>query len=178
MTKQTAKIAYLSESDMPAAIKSIKTNGAKLDLAIHVAALSAVKIACKAEGVGTGNIHFVNQLYAAMPKGARHAALTAWLITFGGLMANEGENKDTTPFIHDSNKALDLEGGTAMPWYNMKQSPKPDAVLDVLKLTLAVIKKAKAPKEGQELAHAAMIERLEALAEEFTSAEEVAETDK
>jgi hypothetical protein len=174
---KTQKFNLIAESEMAAAIKSIKTNGAKLDHAIHVAAVSAVAIASK-EGhpASTGNIFYVNSLYAAMPKGARHAALTAWLTTFGGLMANEGENKDTTPFVHDSNKALDMEGGLATPWYSMKQSPKPDQVLDVLKLTLAVIAKAKKPKEGQEVAHAAMIEKLEALAEEFAPAEEVADS--
>jgi hypothetical protein len=170
------QFSLIDESKLPEAIKAVKTKGAALDQLIHQVAVSAIKVADKVQG--TGNVFYVNSLYAAMPKGARHAALTAWLTTFGGLMANEGENKDTTPFVHDSNKELDIEGGLAMPWYNMKQSPKPDEVLDVLKLVLATIKKAKAPKEGQQVAHAEMIGKLEALAEEFATPEEVAdETD-
>lgn len=150
---------------MAKTLKDIKASGSKLDALIHQAALSAVRIADKEEG--TGNVFYVNQLYGVMPKGARHAALTAWLITFGGMQANEGANRESTPFVHDTNKALDLDGGQAMPWYTMKKSPEPDQVLDVLKLTMLVLKRAKAPKKGQEVAHGDMIGGLEALVKEF-----------
>lgn len=169
--KEVKTVALIEESKLGEAIKSIKARGAKLDHDIHVAALSAVKVASKTEG--TGNIHYVNALYAAMPKGARHVALTAWFCEFGGLMANEGQNKDTTPFVVDANKLLDIAGGQAMPWYTMKQSPKPDEVLDVLKLAMAALKRAKSPKEGQTVVNGAMIEKLEALCEEFAPADEV-----
>lgn len=154
-------------------IDGIKKRGAVLDRDIHVAALSAAAVFGQ-----HGNVFYINHLYASLGKGARHVAMTAWLLAYAGVQANEGENKDTTPFVKDANKQVDLVGGTDMPWYDMKASAKPDEVLDVLKLTLAIIKRAKNPKDGQQLAHAEMISGLEALAEQFAPVEEVAtETD-
>lgn len=152
------------------AIASIKTKGKALDGLIQQAAMSAAKVV-----LDTGNIMYVNSLYLALGKGARHVALTAWLLEFGGVSANEGEGKDTKPFQYDKNKTVNLEGGEKTPWFDMKASPAPDAVIDLLKLTLAVIKKASAPKEGQEVAHGEMLSELQALAEKFAPVDEVIE---
>lgn len=152
------------------AIATIKTKGKALDAAIQVAAMSAAKVV-----LDTGNIMYINSLYLALGKGARHVAMTAWLTEFAGVSANDGESKDTKPFAFDKNKTVRLEDGEKMPWFDMKASPAPDQVIDLLALTLAVIKKASKPKEGQEVAHGGMLERLQALAEEFTPAEEVLE---
>ena len=152
------------------AIKQIKVKGKALDALIQQAAMSAARVV-----QDTGNIMYVNSLYLAMPKGARHVALTTWLTEFAGVSANEGESKDIKPFSFDKNKTVDLAGGEACPWFDMKASPKPDEVLDLLKLTLSIIKRASSPKEGQEIAHGEMLVELQALAERFASVDEVAD---
>lgn len=152
------------------AIAGIKTKGKALDGLIQLAAMSAAKVV-----LDTGNIMYINSLYLALGKGARHVALTAWITEFAGCSANDGESKDTKPFAFDKNKTVDLEAGEKCPWFDMKASPKPDEVIDLLKLTLAVIKKASKPKEGQEVAHGEMLAELQALAEKFAPVEEVAD---
>lgn len=151
-------------------IDGIKSRAKRLDGDIQTAALSAIAHFNKC-----GDVGFINRLYLSLGKGARHVALTAWLLEFGGVQANDGEGKDTKPFLKDANKKVDLEAGDKTPWFEMKPSQKPDEVVDVLKLTLALIKRVSKPKEGQEVAHAEMISDLQALAEKYTPAEEVQE---
>jgi hypothetical protein len=152
-------------------IEGITSRGKRLDGDIHIAAMSAVSHFAQ-----HGDDTYVNRLYIAMPKGSRHVALTEWLLQFGGVMANEdkGTNKKR-PFCKDGNKAVNLEDGDKTPWFTMKASKAPDEVIDLLKLTLAVIKKAASPKEGQEVAHGEMLADLQALAEKFAPVDEVAD---
>ena len=126
------------------AIRMIAKRGEKLDDMIHVAALSAALAIEK-----HGNIHYVNALYKACPRGARHAALTLWLTTYASVKANTGKTKSEKPFLFDEDGTVDLEEGAKNPWFELKPSPEPDAVLNVRKLLEAVIKKARNPKEGQ-----------------------------
>lgn len=144
-------------------IDGIKTRGAKLDKDIHQAAVSAVAHFDKC-----GDVGYINRLYLALGKGARHAAYIAWVTQFGGVTANEGEGKDTTPFIKDKNKTVDLDGGEALPWYECKPSPKPDEVLDYFALLMkAVTKKA---KEGQTVKNAKVLERVQKVLNEYEEA--------
>lgn len=142
------------------AIKSIKGRHATLDKDIQQAALSAAAAVQE-----HGNIHYVNALYLALGKGARHAALTAWFQAFGGVVANTGADKDIKPFAFDRNKVVDLEQGDAQPWYDFKPSPKPDEVLDWLAVAMAMLKKK--PKEGQEVANEALKARIAKVVQEF-----------
>ena len=158
------------QAELAKEIKSLAGRAKKLDRDFQVAALSAIAVFKE-----HGNVFYINAVYGALGKGARHVAMTAWLTAFGGVSANEAEGKDITPFVKDKNKQVDLEGGSKTPWYEMKPSSKPDEVLDLLKLTLALIKKAAKPKEGQELAHAAMLPELQALAEKYSSEGETAD---
>lgn len=159
-----------NDADLNKEIASIKVAGRKLDARIQIAALSAITVLAK-----NGNVHFVNALYLALGKGARHVAMTAWMLQFGGVSANEGESKGLKPFNYDKSKQVDVEGGAKMPWYDMKPSPKPDEVMDVLALTMALLKKVSKPKEGQQVAHGEMIEKLTALCAEHANDEEVTE---
>lgn len=145
-------------------IKSLAGRAKKLDADFQVAALSAVSIFEQ-----HGNVFYINALYKALGKGARHEAMTAWLLQFGGVSANEGENKAETPFVKDKNKSVNMTGAQAMPWYNMKPSKKPDEVVDLLKLTLAVIKKAQG--EGKQVQHAEMLTELQQLASKYNAGE-------
>lgn len=161
---------------LTADIKSIKGRAAKIDADVQSAGLRAIQIADKKDG--TGNLHFVNALYKALGKGARHQALTAWLLAFGGMKANTSASKDETPFVHDNSKQMDLEGATAHPWFDMAPSKKPDETFDVLALALAMLKKK--PKEGQESAHMPLRDKLTAIVDayklELAAAEESGDT--
>jgi hypothetical protein len=102
-----------------------------------------------------------------MGKGARHVALTSWLLEFGGVKANDGEGKKETPFVKDGDKKVDMVGAAKKPWYECAPSKAPDEVVDLLKLTLAVIKKASG--EGKTITNGAMLTELQALAEKFAA---------
>ena len=158
------------QKELAVAIKSLAGRAKKLDSDFQHAALSAINVFME-----HGNVFYINAVYGALGKGARHVAMTAWLTSFGGVSANEGEGKDVTPFVKDKNKQVDMVKAAATPWYNMKPSQKPDEVLDLLKLALALVKKASAPKEGQQVAHAAMLPELVSLCERFGTTGETAD---
>lgn len=148
------KLILISDvSKMDTAIKSIKARGHKLDADIHLVALSAVAHFAKCGDVGV-----MNRLYLALPKGARHVAMTSWLTQFGGVMANTAEGKESTPFIKDKNKVVDMEGGEDTPWFECKPSASPDEVVDFYSLVMRVI--TKKTKQGQEVKNAALLARL------------------
>lgn len=149
----------LTKAELPKAIESITKRGRILDTDIHQAACSAVAI--KAEH---GDTMFINRLYTALPKGTRAAAMTAWLLKFGGVVANDGSSgkpKAEQPFLHTKDKAADLDGGIKTPWYDFKPDPAPDQVFDVLAAVMAIIKKAK----GKELVHGELLGTLGAIVE-------------
>jgi hypothetical protein len=158
------------QAELAKEIKSLAGRAKKLDRDFQVAALSAIGVFKE-----HGNVFYINAVYNALGKGARHVAMTAWLTAFGGVSANESEGKDITPFVKDKNKQVDMEAGAKTPWYDMKPSAKPDQVLDLLKLALALVSKASKPKEGQEVAHAAMLPELQALCEKYASEGETGE---
>lgn len=146
----------IDTKQLTADIKSIKGRAKTLDTDIQSAALRAIMVADKEQG--TGNLHFVNALYKALGKGARHVALTSWFISFGGLKANTSASKEDTPFVHDKDKKPDHVEAAANPWFDMAPSKKPDEVFDVLALAMALVKKK--PKEGQESAHMALRDQM------------------
>lgn len=149
----------LTKAELPKAIESITKRGKVLDTDIHQAACSAVAI--KAEA---GDTMFINRLYLALPKGTRAAALTAWMLKFGGVIANDGTSgkpKAEQPFLHTKDKACDVEAGMAEPWYDFKPDPKPDEVFDVMAAVMAIIKKAK----GKEVVHGELLATLASIVE-------------
>lgn len=149
----------LTKAELPKAIESITKRGRLLDTDIHIAACSAIAI--KGE---QGDTMFINRLYLALPKGTRAAALTAWLLEFGGVVANDGTQgkpKAEQPFVHTKDKKADLEAGIKSPWYDFKPDPAPDQVFDVMAAVMAIIKKAK----GKELVHGELLSALGAIVE-------------
>lgn len=149
----------LTKAELPKAIESITKRGRLLDNDIHIAACSAIAI--KGEH---GDTMFINRLYLALPKGTRAAALTNWLLQYGGVIANDGTTgkpKTEQPFLHTKDKKADLEAGMADPWYDHKPDPKPDEVFDVMAAVMAIIKKAK----GKELVHGELLSALGAIVE-------------
>ena len=118
-------------------IALITRAGAQLDAFIQETAVDV--ITHYAAWCDTG---LVNRLYLGMPKGARKAALTEWLLAFCAVVPNL--NKATAkeqPFIHSKDKVTDVEGGTAKKWYECKPDAKPADVFDFQRFVKQALKK-------------------------------------
>ncbi len=169
---------------MTKAMNNLIDNAGELDKAItawgakgkkwanegHHLAMSAITLMSKANDIGP-----MNRLLLAMPKGTKVKSMKEWMLAFAPLIENEGESAADKPLIYTKDKAFNLVDAAKNPWFNFSPEAATDPVVDLLKLTMAVIKKAKSGKEGVQLVHAEMLSKLEALAEEFTTAEEVSE---
>lgn len=119
-------------------IASIAKRGAKLDQDIQLAGLSAI-----AHHAKCGDIGPINRLYNALSKGTRRAAMTSWLLAYSGTVANtDKETKADKPFVHQKDKAADVEGAEQDPWFEHKPDQDPDKVFDVRAALAAVLKKA------------------------------------
>lgn len=149
-------------------INGIAGRAKRLDSDLHIGAMSAA-----AHFEKHGDVTYINRLYLAMGKGARHTAMTEWMLQFAGVMANDGAAKKNTPFLKDPAKKVNLEQGAKKPWFLLKPSKAPDEVVDVYALTLAVIKKASA--DGKQIVHGEMVTELQALAAKYAPAEETAD---
>lgn len=152
-------------TDLPklaAAITANQKAHQKVDGTWQVLAVSAI-----AAFAAHGNVFYINKVYGCMGKGARHAAMTAFFLAFGGVKANTGENKAETPFLKDADKKPDLEGAEGTMWYEMAPSKAPDEVVDYYALILKVLKKS--PKEGQTTAHSDFREAVQKLAAEYAT---------
>lgn len=127
------------------AITSIGTRGKKLDGDIQHAALSII---AHIDGIGQGDTSLANALMGAMPKGSRAAALAEWFVTFGTLrlldksvVAEADKIEKGQFFKNDRTKPLNVEGGAAVMWHDMKKVPvKPDTV-DVGDAVASLLKK-------------------------------------
>ena len=90
--------------------------------------------------------NLVIPMYNGLGKGARHAAMTAWLLKFLPVVANTAAaTKATHPFMFCKEKAkqpLDFAGAESEAWWTMKPSPAPDQVFDVRAMFLSIIRKA------------------------------------
>ncbi len=147
-------MSYITDhATLVKAITSIKVRGAKLDTDIQEVGLSAIN-AIKEHG----NVFYVNALYLALGKGARHVALTAWLLAFGGVKANVGKDKASKPFNYSKDVLVDLASASAKPWFSFKPSAEPDMVFDVYAALMGVLKKSE--KDGVELKHGELLSGL------------------
>lgn len=156
MTKNVTKVAFaiLDKTALDTAIKQITTMGKKYDALVHQAAVSAIDHHAK-----TGDVGFMNRLYLALGKGTRKAALSSWLLTHGGVVANTEGNKAEKPFNHSKDKTTNVEAGMADPWYDHKPDAKPDEVFDLAVALEQVLKRAK----DKELVHGELITGIQGL---------------
>lgn len=138
------------------AIDSIAARGKKLDMDVQVAGLSAI-----AHTEKTGDIGPINRLYNALSAGTRKSAMTEWLLKYSKVVANVGEDKKDKPFVYAKDKATDMEGADAEPWFQCKPDADPDEVFDVQAAVAALIKKAS--KKQLAPGSAALIKKLEAV---------------
>lgn len=115
----------------------------------------------------SGDTGPINRLFLAMPKGTKSAAMAEWLLTYGGVKANEGSDKKVKPFLHDKSKATNLVGGAQTPWYTFQPEKEPDQVFDVIAAVKKIIEKA---SKGGELLGESALEALRAIVEDAEGA--------
>lgn len=133
------------------AIKSIQTRGKRLDQDIWACAVSAM-----AHHAEHGDVTLINDLIAAMPKGARVNALRDFILAHGKVTFDE-ENQ---VFMHDKKGSFDLEGACEKSWTEFKPE-RPYKPVDALALVKSLAKKISAErKEGDKVTdvqHAAIM---------------------
>ncbi len=120
-------------------IKSIHTAGKNLDGDIQLAGLSVMQHLEE-----HGDVTLACSLYLAMPKGARKAALSAWLMTFGKMQANTGLTKKEQPFVYARDKVTNLDGAQEAPWFTFKLDKEPDQVFNLSDAIANLIKRVEA----------------------------------
>lgn len=164
MSKTTTAPTIITDlSVLATAIKAQSKAHKRVDAQWQVLALSAV-----AAFAAHGNVFYVNEVYKSLGKGARHVAMTAYFTGFGGVKANDGENKETTPFVKDQTKQADMIGAAETSWFDMKPSTKPDQEIDYLALALRLVKRS--PKDGQETKHGDLRMRLSEVVQQYAEA--------
>lgn len=137
-----------------AAIKSIATRGAKLDESIQIAGLSVL-----AHVTEHGDTSVADNLFNAMPKGARRLALVEWMLAFGQLRTLSAQTKEEKQrialgqvFAIDRSKTLNLEGAAEKPWHEMRKEAAPAVVFDAQAQVKALLTRLqKAITEGKEI---------------------------
>lgn len=132
------KLDLTKEADINKAITGIETRGAKLDSDIQ-----AVGVAVLTHFGKFNDVRLVNRFYRALGKGARHEALSSWLLSYAAVSANaDKETKGEKPFVNDKDKTTDPATAATDMWYAHKPSKTPDHVLDLQKAVRAILKKA------------------------------------
>lgn len=145
MTTFVAK--YTTASKIASAIKANTAAHAKVDNEWHAIGMSVMAHMAEHRDVSVVN-NLVIPMYQGLGKGARHVAMTEWILKYLPVVANTDQaTKGTHPFKFSKEKAklqMDFDDANANPWYTMKPSPAPDQVLDFRALMVAAIKKANA----------------------------------
>ena len=96
-------------------IKLIKTNGARLDALIQEAAIGCIEHAAE-----HGDVRPANQLWDAMPNGARRNALGMYLCQYGAMRVNTGKDKEQSRFKFQKDFETDVTAARAVMWYSFK----------------------------------------------------------
>ena len=96
-------------------IKLIKSNGAKLD-----ALIQDVAIGCIEHAAEHGDVRPANQLWDAMPNGARRNALGMYLVEYGAIRLNTGKDKEQARFKFHKEFETDVTAARAVMWYSFK----------------------------------------------------------
>ena len=127
-------------TDVAALNKAIDSWGRGLNKAMNEGqklALSALAHLAKCGDIGPAN-----RLYTAMPKGTKTSSMGAYLLAFGALKANDGEDKKEKPFLYDKTKQTRLEAAYEQHWTEFGKEPDVDQVFDLQKAIAALLRKA------------------------------------
>ena len=101
--------------ELSSKIKLIRTNGAKLDALIQEAAIGCIEHAAE-----HGDVRPANQLWDAMPNGARRNALGMYLCQYGAMRVNTGKDKEQARFKFKKDFETDITKARAVMWYSFK----------------------------------------------------------
>lgn len=113
-----------------------------------------------------GDVTVANSLYLAIPKGAKASAMAQFLVAFGKLKVNDGDNAKEVPFLFDKSKSTDLAGAKETPWYEFQPDKPLVELFDVQAAAVAFLKRLrKQAKEAQTVEHGALLDALAAVIE-------------
>lgn len=136
---------YTTSAKILAAISLNTKAHAKVDTEWHDIGMSVMAHIWEHRDVSVVN-NLVIPMYTGLGKGARHAAMAEWLMSFLPVVANTDQaTKNTHPFKFSKDKAKmepDFDKAQATPWYSMKKSPTPDQLFDLNALIAQAFKKA------------------------------------
>lgn len=152
-------------SNITKEIGLIKTAGAKLDERIQTAGLSVISHAHQ-----HGDITVVNQLFLALPKGARSKALAEWLLAFGNVQKNTDKaSAKLAPFSYAKDRTAKGEeelgkvmtAATDTPWYKFAPEPKVVDMFDFGAALKALMARAEAAEsKGQKIEGADLLSKI------------------
>ena len=95
------------------------------------------------------NTTLVNAFFQALPPGINYKAITAWLVTFGGVRLNtDPTTSKAEPFKFAKGKATDAAGAKATPWYTIHGANIPKAGLFDIQARMVALVKAAAKAEN------------------------------
>lgn len=143
------------------AVVSIKTRGAKLDADIQLAGVSIL-----AHIEEHGNVTLLNDLMAALPKGARKNAMAEWAMANGKVRLNEGPNRKDMPFLYDKARITSIDKAWEKPWYDF--APTPDLIqsFDVQAAVAKILKQVASARKANpdvKIEGEALLEQLAAM---------------
>ena len=150
----TFSAKYKTSKAIAAAISANAKAHAEVDAEWHAIGLSVMAHMAEHRDVSVVN-NLVIPMYMGLGKGARHAAMTEWLLTFLPVVANTDQaTKGTLPFVFSKDKAKiepDFAMASEKPWYSMQKSPAPDQVFDLNKVVAGLFKKMTEAAAGGKL---------------------------
>lgn len=127
-------------SDVSALNKAIDVWGRGLSKAMNEGQKLALSALAHLEKCG--DIGPANRLLLAMPKGTKTSSMAGYLLAFGALKANDGEDKKEKPFLYDKTKTTRLEAAYEQHWTEFGKEPAVDEVFDLQKALAALLRKA------------------------------------
>lgn len=159
MTTDTNKPDLANKTDLNKAIDTWGKQGQKWAKMGHTLGMACLHILA-----AHGDIGPANRLYMAMPKGTKSSAMAEWLLTFGKLAPNDGDDKKAKPFVYAKDKTMNLTDAEKKPWYEFKPEPTVLECFDVQAAIRAFIKatEAKAAK-AQTSTGLALLEQVKGL---------------
>lgn len=113
-----------------------------------------------------GDVTVANSLYLAIPKGAKASAMAQFLVAFGKLKVNDGDNAKEVPFLFDKSRTTDLAGAKETPWYEFQPEKPLVELFDVQAAAVAFLKRLrKQAKDARTVEHGALLDALAAVIE-------------
>lgn len=113
-----------------------------------------------------GDVTVAATLFLSIPKGAKATAMAQFLVAFGKLRINDGDNAKEVPFLFDKSKSTDLSGAKETPWYEFQPDKPLVELFDVQAAAVAFLKRLrKQAAEAKTVEHGKLLDALAAVIE-------------